>query len=209
MSGVAGSGVVAAILVFWIKSYFGPYLTQKAKNLATHEDIQKLIDQVRETETVKAEISHGVWDRQTRLLAKRDLYVEIAEALGTLRDLYVTMKGLELLRLTASFGQQAALVLDEKRKQKQQELEQAILKLHGAQDAAPLMIPDEPYKPLRDFRPRKIGFNTPNWEQDFEYNIASTQWTLYHFQTAARADMGFDPMVWKPTTIGATPPPEP
>jgi hypothetical protein len=70
------------------------------------------------------------------------------------------------------------------------------------------MIPDEPYKPLRDFKPRKIRYNTPNWEKDFEYNIASTQWALYHFQTAARADMGFDPMVWKPTIISSPLPKE-
>jgi len=59
-------------------------LSEKAKNLATHEDIQKLIDQVRETERVKSEISDRMWDRQTRWTYKRDLYVRIIECLTDL-----------------------------------------------------------------------------------------------------------------------------
>jgi hypothetical protein len=56
-SALTGNGVVALVLGFWAKYYFGPYLKLKATNLATHEDIQLLINQVRETERVKADIS--------------------------------------------------------------------------------------------------------------------------------------------------------
>jgi hypothetical protein len=84
LSGVAGSGVVVGIFGFWLKFYFGPYLTQKAKNLATHEDIQRLVDQVRETERIKAEISDSTWDRQARWTYKRDLYIRLVECMTTL-----------------------------------------------------------------------------------------------------------------------------
>jgi hypothetical protein len=84
LSGVAGSGVVVVIFGFWLKFYFGPYLTQKAKNLATHEDIQRLVAQVRETERVKAEITDSTWDRQARWTYKRDLYIRLVECMTTL-----------------------------------------------------------------------------------------------------------------------------
>jgi hypothetical protein len=84
LGGVAGSVVIATLFAFWLKTYFGSYLSEKAKNLATHEDIQKLIDQVRETERVKSEISDRMWDRQTRWTYKRDLYVRIIECLTDL-----------------------------------------------------------------------------------------------------------------------------
>jgi hypothetical protein len=84
LSGEAGSGVVVAIFGFWLKFYFGAYLTQKAKNFATHEDIQRLVDQVRETERIKAEISDSMWDRQARWAYKRELYIRLVECLTTL-----------------------------------------------------------------------------------------------------------------------------
>lgn len=87
-------------------------------------------------------------------------------------------------------------------------MEDATERWHHATDTAPLMVPDDPYKPLREFKPRQIRFGTSSWEIDFEYNILSAQWALYHFQVAARADLGFAPMVWKPIILTA-PPPEP
>jgi hypothetical protein len=72
LSACLGGTVVAAIFGFWIKWYFGPYLTKKAENLATHEDIQNLVTQVRETERVKADIADRMWDRQARWNAKKE-----------------------------------------------------------------------------------------------------------------------------------------
>jgi hypothetical protein len=98
LSGVAGSGVVVAIFGLWLKSYFGPYLTQKAKNLATHEDIQRLVDQVRETERVKAEISDSTWDRQARWTYKRDLYIRLVECMTAMVGLEAKCRGAEELK---------------------------------------------------------------------------------------------------------------
>jgi hypothetical protein len=98
LSGVAGSGVVVAIFVFWLKFYFGPYLTQKAKNLATHEDIQRLVDQVRETERIKAEISDSTWDRQARWTYKRDLYIRLVECMSTMIGLEARCRTTEQLK---------------------------------------------------------------------------------------------------------------
>lgn len=49
-------------------AYFGGYLRKKGENLATHEDIRKLTDQVAAvtttTEQIKTEISDAAWNRQ-------------------------------------------------------------------------------------------------------------------------------------------------
>jgi hypothetical protein len=70
-------------------AYLGSYLKKKGENFATHEDIQKLVDQVRETERVKAEIADRMWDRQRRWDAKKDLYMEIYSSIHKLHDLLI------------------------------------------------------------------------------------------------------------------------
>jgi hypothetical protein len=99
LSGITGSGVVVAVFGWWLKFYFGPYLTQKAKNLATHEDIQRLVDQVRETERIKAEISDSIWDRQARWTYKRDLYIQLVECMTGLIGLEARCRKTEELTL--------------------------------------------------------------------------------------------------------------
>ncbi len=60
-------------------AYLGSYLREKGKNLATREDIDRI---VRKTEDIKAEISGDLWERQNRWTFKRDLYVRLLTALG-------------------------------------------------------------------------------------------------------------------------------
>ena len=90
-SAFTGTGIPALVFGFWIKNYFGPYLKVKASNLATHEDIQLLIHQVRETESVKAEISDRVWDRQQRWAFKRDIYRQLLETLDNIYGAQITI----------------------------------------------------------------------------------------------------------------------
>lgn len=51
-------------------AYLGSYLKKKGENLATHEDIDKLVDQVKAvtkaTKEIEAKISDDVWSRQKR-----------------------------------------------------------------------------------------------------------------------------------------------
>lgn len=92
LNAAGGMGVVGAIMAFWARNYVGKYLAKKAENLATHEDIQKLVDQVRETEKVKAEIADRMWDRQRRWDAKKDLYLEVYSSLHRLYDLLINVE---------------------------------------------------------------------------------------------------------------------
>ena len=71
-------------------AYFGSYLKTKGENLATHEDIQKVVDEVRAVTTVtkeiEAKISNDVWDRQKRWELKREILFEATKRLADLED---------------------------------------------------------------------------------------------------------------------------
>lgn len=80
-------------------AYFGAYLKQKGKNLATQEDIDKLVGQVaavtKTTKEIEAKISSEVWDRQKLWELKRNVLFELAkrvaaicDALGSLSNAY-------------------------------------------------------------------------------------------------------------------------
>jgi hypothetical protein len=79
----------------WAGAYFGGYLTKKGENLATHEDIDKLVDQVRAvtqtTKEIEAKISDEVWDRQKRWELKREILFEAARALAGIEDALVSL----------------------------------------------------------------------------------------------------------------------
>lgn len=59
--------------------FLRPYLGEKAKNLATRKDIDRV---VRKTEDIKAEITGELWEKQNRWTFKRDLYIRLLENLG-------------------------------------------------------------------------------------------------------------------------------
>jgi hypothetical protein len=61
-------------------AYFGAYLKQKGKNLATHEDIDKLLKEVRATtqatKEIEAKISNEMWNRQKHWELRREVLFE-------------------------------------------------------------------------------------------------------------------------------------
>jgi len=69
-------------------AYLGAYLRKKGENLATHEDIEKLDDQVRVVTTtareIEAKISDELWNRQKRWELKREVLFEAAKSLVTI-----------------------------------------------------------------------------------------------------------------------------
>jgi hypothetical protein len=70
--------------------YFKGYTTKKGENLATHEDIDKLVDQMKAvteaTKKIGADISTGVWDKQKRWEMKREVLFEAAKRLSEVDD---------------------------------------------------------------------------------------------------------------------------
>ena len=81
--------------------YLKAYLSQKGQNLATHEDINRLVDQVRAVTTtakqIEAKISDDVWDRQKRWELKRDLLIDMVRKTIAM---HVALQRLYAVRLT-------------------------------------------------------------------------------------------------------------
>lgn len=89
LAALAGWAGVAILLLFW-KSFLPAYLSKKAENFATHEDINKLVDQVQAvttaTEQIKARISNEVWDRQKQWELKREMIIEVCKAVSRIEE---------------------------------------------------------------------------------------------------------------------------
>lgn len=85
-AGVAGAG-----------AYFGAYLKKKAENLATHEDLEKLLQQVEavtnRTKRIEEQISDEFWQRQRRWEAKRETIFEAMKRFGELEAVVAQFAG--------------------------------------------------------------------------------------------------------------------
>lgn len=72
-------------LIAFCGSYFGSYAKRKAENLATKEDFDEMLSQVKktteETEKIKTDISRVSWVDQQRWALKRELYMELLDSL--------------------------------------------------------------------------------------------------------------------------------
>jgi hypothetical protein len=73
-----------------VGAYFGPYLNKKGQNLAKHEDLGKLVDEVKAvteaTKKIEREISVGLWDKQKRWEMKREVLFEAARRVSQIDD---------------------------------------------------------------------------------------------------------------------------
>ena len=73
---------------------------KKGENLATHEDIEKLKEQVRvvttTTKEIEAKISTEVWDRQRRWEMKREVLFEASKSLARVCDALMRINATEL-----------------------------------------------------------------------------------------------------------------
>jgi hypothetical protein len=81
---------LSVILALFIGGFLKSYMKQKGENLATHEDIDKLVDQMKAvteaTKKIEAEISTGIWDKQKRWEMKREVLFEAAKRMSEVDD---------------------------------------------------------------------------------------------------------------------------
>jgi hypothetical protein len=78
------------IIASGLAAYLGSYLKKKGENLATHEDIDKLLAQVtavtQATKEIEAKISVDVWERQKKWEIKKDALLEAVKELAIAED---------------------------------------------------------------------------------------------------------------------------
>jgi hypothetical protein len=88
---------LATLVSAFVGSYLAGYLKQKGQNLATHEDIDKLVDQVTAvtttTKRIEAEISSDVWDRQKQWELKRDTLLQAARRMADTEKAILRLEG--------------------------------------------------------------------------------------------------------------------
>jgi hypothetical protein len=87
--------------------YVGAYLKKKGENLATHEDVRKLIDQVsavtQTTKEIETKISTDFWNRQKHWEIRRDA---LYEALRAPADIEYALTDLDyVFNLSPTLGQ--------------------------------------------------------------------------------------------------------
>lgn len=68
----------------WLGYFLSSYLKKKGENLAMHEDIKKLVEQVKAvtdaTKNIEATISHEFWNRERLWEMKRDAFLNLVKA---------------------------------------------------------------------------------------------------------------------------------
>ena len=77
---------VMSLIGGWIGSFLGAYLKKKGENLATHEDLENVVEQMKAitlaTKTIESSVSDKSWDRQRQWELKRDAVFSVMQALG-------------------------------------------------------------------------------------------------------------------------------
>ena len=83
------------ILIGVLIGYLAGYAKKKGENLATHEDLEKVVEQMsavtKATKAIEAKISSDVWDRQKRWELKRDVLFEATKRLADIEDALVSL----------------------------------------------------------------------------------------------------------------------
>lgn len=84
--GIAFASLIGTIIGAFATGYFKTF----GKNLATHQDMENMLEQVsattERTKSIEAAISDDVWDRQRQWEMKRDALFEAVRTLGKLDD---------------------------------------------------------------------------------------------------------------------------
>jgi hypothetical protein len=99
---------VVSVVGAGIGAYIGAYFREKGKNLATHEDIDRIVVQLRKTteatEDIKAQISGELWVKQRRWDVKWDCYAPVATWINRSRRLGSGRMERSVRRRSASSG---------------------------------------------------------------------------------------------------------
>lgn len=69
----------------FVGSFLAAYLKKKGENLATHEDIDKLVDQIEATKKIEARIADDYWGRQKRWELQREIVLEALDRIAELQ----------------------------------------------------------------------------------------------------------------------------
>ena len=193
---VAGSSILTTLGVWVLTRFskvFDAYGGERAKLLAQFHHLDRLLEQTEKltatTEAIKAEGQHKVWETQTLLTLKRDVYTRLLESIGQMVEDQQDSKFLETMRSTKFAGMPELI---EKHRVSENRLEETMQKWNRAVDIAPILISDEAFALLPNvfLGPRRVNFEIPTFPVECDRNIEHLKKCRYQLQQAARADFG-------------------
>lgn len=193
---IGGSGIVTVSFVCLLARFthaFDVYAGERARLLAQFRNLDELVKQTKAltatTEAIKAEIQHKVWETQTILTLKRDIYTRLLEAIGQMVEdhqdsvFQERMHRSELRDVPALHELQASSTkgLEETRK-----------KFYRAADVAPILISDRACTQLPNVFAGllQIDYSGPHYELEANQNIEHLKACRHRLQQAAREDLG-------------------
>jgi len=97
-----------------VGAYLGSYLRKKGENLATHEDIDKLVEQVsavtKATKEIETKISSDVWDRQKQWELKREILFDATKRLSEIENKLLSLHTFWRSRMAGEISDEASKI---------------------------------------------------------------------------------------------------
>ena len=192
---IAGSTALTTIGVFLLARFtavFDAYAGERAKLIAQFRNLDRLVEQTDKititTETIKARISHEMWDQQVRWMAKRDSYVKLMEALGERHDIEARQKLLEEIHRREPKNELYPAERD-RALLRSQEVQSRLVQ---AACTAPLMVSEEAHQVVVETSAalKKVNYDHPGYETICDANLGTLQNGLNQLLAAAKRDLG-------------------
>jgi hypothetical protein len=199
-------GAICSVLSFLLgvvlKPYLHGYSAKKGENLATHEDINKLVDQVSAvTQTAKeieSKISGELWNKQKHWEMKRDVIFEMSKNISGVDDALTTMYSTHLhYQTVAESGQMAdALVKAEKLSKVTVNFGRSADGYDGALALMSIVCGLELHQALREFIifARQLVPQIQQNPQVYTQSAAEIAKRLFRIRGLMRKELGVDPV---------------
>lgn len=88
---------ITSIVGSGVGSFLGAYLKKKGENLATQEDVDKIVSQVaavtRTTKEIESKIDSATWDRQKQWELRREVLFEVTKQTALVKDALCNLEG--------------------------------------------------------------------------------------------------------------------
>lgn len=175
--------LVVTLVGAGVGAYFGSYLRQKGKNLATREDIDKI---ARETEAIKAQISGELWVQQKRWDFKHQVYVRLLESLAEVDQAVTIVANVEQRKAGSSLTDRERELIDEQF----QRIKKGVLDVAKAQWVGATVVPREVLETVNklqvEWRPDPAQIDSPEF---FRPMREAVQRAMTAVALAARKDL--------------------
>jgi len=181
---------VFSVLCAGFGAYLGAYLKKKGENLATHEDIDRLVEQTakltKTTKEIEAKISGDLWSQQKQWELKRDVLFEVGKKVGNAIQALAAMCG-----IYSAFPEGEQLV---RKGDAQSKWADALGDLYGASVMVGLVCGSNVREEIRDFHIflGKIANEIPNEPDIFNQSAVAIAEKLADITREIRREIEVD-----------------